>query len=73
MTNTLTLSVSFGSSVTVTLNEKSAEGYDCLSLIVPQKSKKAEMTFAPRAEWICLASCRYPQRAFGRGDCHSCL
>ena len=35
MTNTLTLSVSFGSSVTFTLNEKSAEGYDCLSLIVP--------------------------------------
>lgn len=49
MTNTLTLSVSFGSSVTVTLNEKSAEGYDCVSLTVPSKSKKAELIFAPRA------------------------
>ncbi len=50
MTNTLTLTVAFGAPIVTTLNEKSAEGYDCLSLTVPEKSKKAELTFAPRAE-----------------------
>ncbi|MBE6585621.1 MAG: hypothetical protein E7645_03740 [Ruminococcaceae bacterium] len=45
-----TLTVAFGAPIVTTLNEKSAEGYDCLSLTVPEKSKKAELTFAPRAE-----------------------
>lgn len=47
---TTTLTVAFGAPTVITLNEKSAEGYDCLSLTVPEKSKKAELTFAPRAE-----------------------
>lgn len=47
---TTTLTVAFGAPIVTTLNEKSAEGYDCLSLTVPEKSKKAELTFAPRAE-----------------------
>ena len=47
---TTTLTVAFGAPTVVTLNERSAEGYDCLSLTVPERSKKAELTFAPRAE-----------------------
>lgn len=47
---TTTLTVVFGAPTVITLNEKSVEGYDCLSLTVPEKSKKAELTFAPRAE-----------------------
>lgn len=50
MNTTQTIPTAFGSAVVGVLNAKSAEGYDCLSLTVPPKSKRAELTFAPRAE-----------------------